>query len=190
VIARIIGRALSVLFAFLLAVLAGAATLFTLGMSWAAEEAVRYADAPQDEMTHMIHEGFGMLAFFVTVSPVLTLLPTIAVAVAGELARIRSVFYYITAGGAATAIMPLIASYRVESRESGESASAVIQSMGYQDPADRNRLEHRDIIWQQHNFELLSPIPVAELAMYRIQRLNHDTIFPRFRLEALRSPTT
>jgi hypothetical protein len=116
VIARIIGRALSVLFAFLLAVLAGAATLFTLGMSWAAEEAVRYADEPQDEMTHMIHEGFGMLAFFVTVSPVLTLLPTIAVAVAGELARIRSVFYYITAGGAATAIMPLIASYRVESQ--------------------------------------------------------------------------
>lgn len=111
-IGRVIGRALSVLFAFLLAVLAGALTLFTLGLNWAAEEAVRYAEEPQDEMTHMIHEGFGMLAFFVTVSPVLTLLPTIAVAVAGELARIRSAFYYITAGGAATAIMPLIASYR------------------------------------------------------------------------------
>lgn len=111
-IGRAVGRALSVLFGFLLATLAGAVTLFALGLSWAADEAVRYAEQPQDEMTHMIHEGFGMLAFFVTVSPVLTLLPAIAVAVAGELARIRSAFYYITAGGLATAVMPLIASYR------------------------------------------------------------------------------
>ena len=115
-IARVFGRALAVLFAFLLAVLAGVITLFTLGMSWAAEEAVRYAEEPQDEISHMIHEGFGMLAFFVTVSPVLTLLPVIAVAIAGELARIRSAFYYITAGGVATAIMPLVASYRVEAQ--------------------------------------------------------------------------
>jgi hypothetical protein len=112
VIGRAVGRTLSVLFGFLLAVLAGAITLFALGLSWAAEEAVRYAEEPQDEMTHMIHEGFGMLAFFVTVSPVLTLLPAIAVAVAGELARIRSVFYYVAAGGLATAVMPLIASFR------------------------------------------------------------------------------
>ncbi len=115
-IGRVVGRALSVLSGFLLAIIAGAVTLFALGLSWAADEAVRYAEGPQDEMTHMMHEGFGMLAFFVTVSPVLTLLPAIAVVVAGELARIRSVFYYVTAGGLATAVMPLIMSYREQAQ--------------------------------------------------------------------------
>ena len=33
-------------------------------------------------------------------------------AVAGELARIRSAFYYIAAGGVATAVMPIIMYYR------------------------------------------------------------------------------
>lgn len=115
-IGRAIGRALSVLFGFFLATIAGAVTLFALGLSWAADEAARYAEGPHDEITHIMHEGFGMLAFFVTVSPVLTLLPAITVAVAGELARIRSAFYYICAGGAATAVMPLIASYREEAQ--------------------------------------------------------------------------
>lgn len=115
-IGRVVGRALSVLFGFLLAIITGAVTLFALGLSWAADEAVRYAEGPQDEVTHMMHEGFGMLAFFVTVSPVLTLLPAIAVAVAGELARIRSAFYYVTAGGLATAVMPLIMSYREQAQ--------------------------------------------------------------------------
>lgn len=131
-IQRALRRILSVFFGFLVAVFAGAATLFALGLSWAADEAVRYAEEPQDDVTYMIHEGFGMLAFFVTISPVLTLLPAIAVAVAGELARIRSVFYYVTAGGLATAIMPLIMSFR-EDTDAAYSAEyfAILATAGF-----------------------------------------------------------
>jgi hypothetical protein len=39
----------------------------------------------------------------------LTLLPALAVALLGELARIRSVFYYVVGGGAALTVVPLLA---------------------------------------------------------------------------------
>lgn len=109
---RAFGRIISVSLGFILAAAVGAVTLFGLGMNWAAEEAISQVPENADEFSTMIQQGLGMLFFFLTVSPLLTLLPAISVAVAGELARIRSAFYYIAAGGVATAVMPIIMYYR------------------------------------------------------------------------------
>jgi hypothetical protein len=103
-----LGRILGVIFAFVLAVVAAAITLFFLGARWAAQEAVAHAPDTADEMSFIVNEWFGVMAFFMTVTPLLTLLPGVAVAVVGEVARIRSALYYIFASGAAAALMPVL----------------------------------------------------------------------------------
>lgn len=103
-----IGRALAVLFGFLLAVLSGAIVLFLIGAQWAAREATSYLSENTDEMSLLINEGLGIFAFIFTVAPALTLLPAILAIVVGEIARIRSLLFYVLAGGAAAAVMPLI----------------------------------------------------------------------------------
>lgn len=102
-------RLLAVAFGFLLAILAGAITLFVLGARWAAGEVTAFTPQEADEVSRAINQGLGVIAFFFTVAPVLTLLPGLAAAVVGEVARIRSLLYYLIAGGAAAALMPLIA---------------------------------------------------------------------------------
>ena len=102
-------RLLAVAFAFILAVIAGSATLFFLGARWAAGEATAFTPQEADEVSRALNEGLGVIAFFFTVVPVLTLLPALAAAVIGEVARVRSLLYYLVAGGAAAALMPLIA---------------------------------------------------------------------------------
>jgi hypothetical protein len=56
-----------------------------------------------------MNEALGTMAFLFTVAPVLTLAPAVIAILVGELARIRSLLYYVLAGGAAAAAMPLIA---------------------------------------------------------------------------------
>ena len=102
-------RFIAVAFAFILAVLAGTVTLFFLGARWAAGEATAFTPQDTDEMSRVVNEGLGVIAFFFTMAPVLTLLPAVSAAVIGEVARIRSLLYYLVAGGAAAALMPLIA---------------------------------------------------------------------------------
>ena len=102
-------RFLAVGFGFILAILAGSITLFFLGARWAAGEATAFTPQDADEMSRALNEGLGVIAFFFTVAPVLTLLPALAAAVVGEVARIRSLLYYLVAGGASAALMPLIA---------------------------------------------------------------------------------
>jgi len=104
----VIGRILAVVFGFLLAAVAGLITLFTLGAHWAAQEATTHTPAQADEMSRALNEGLGVIAFFMTVTPLLTLLPAMAVVAIGEVARMRSALYYVPASGAAAAIMPLI----------------------------------------------------------------------------------
>jgi hypothetical protein len=103
-----IRRILGVIAGFLLAVLGAAVTLFMLGARWAAGEATAYTPGNADEVSHMINEWLGVVAFFLTVAPLMTLLPALAVVAVGEIARVRSVLYYILGGGVAAAIMPLI----------------------------------------------------------------------------------
>ncbi len=131
-IRRVIFRIISTVFGFILAVAAGGFTLFALGMSWAAAEAAGMPAEHPDEFAYRLHEGLGMIAFFMTVAPVLTLLPAIALAVAGELARIRSAFYYIAAGGIAAALMPFFAS-RETGAQGGYTAEyfAILATAGF-----------------------------------------------------------
>ena len=102
-------RFLAVAFGFILAIVAGSITLFFLGARWAAGEATAFTPQDADEISRALNEGLGVIAFFFTMAPVLTLLPAVAAAVIGEVTRIRSLLYYLVAGGASAALMPLIA---------------------------------------------------------------------------------
>jgi hypothetical protein len=102
-------RFFAVAFGFILAIIAGVITLFFLGARWAAGEATAFTPQDADEMSRALNEGLGVIAFFFTVAPVLTLLPALATAVVGEVARVRSLLYYLVGGGASAALMPLIA---------------------------------------------------------------------------------
>lgn len=105
-----IRRILATATAFVLAAIAGTITLFVLGARWAAEEATAFTPENADDVSRALNEGLGVIAFFLNVAPVLTLLPAIAAVVIGEVARINSILYYVLAGGVAAALMPLIAS--------------------------------------------------------------------------------
>ena len=103
-------RILAVFFGFTLAAIAGAVTLFFVGSRWAAQEvATQMTTDNPDEMSRFMTEALGMIAFLFTVAPVLTLAPAVIAVLVGELARVRSLLYYVLAGGAAAAVMPLIA---------------------------------------------------------------------------------
>jgi hypothetical protein len=102
-------RVFAVAIGFFLAVIAGGLTLFLLGSRWAAGEATAFGPQDADEMSRAMNEALGVIAFFFTVTPALTLLPALTTAVVGEVARIRSLIYYVVAGGASAALMPLIA---------------------------------------------------------------------------------
>jgi hypothetical protein len=60
----------------------------------------------------VLHEGgapfFGIVLFASTVTPALTALPALVVAIAGEVLRIRSWIYYVLGGGASLAAIPLL----------------------------------------------------------------------------------
>lgn len=102
-------RVVGIAIAFIVSLLAGAATLFFMGSRWAAEQVSSYAPDDPNEIARFMNEAMGVLAFVFTVAPVLTLVPAIAIVIVGELARIRSLLYYVVAGGAAAALMPYIA---------------------------------------------------------------------------------
>jgi hypothetical protein len=126
-------RFLAVAFGFILAILAGSITLFLLGARWAAGEATAFTPQDADEMSRALNEGLGVIAFFFTVAPVLTLLPALATAVIGEVARIRSLLYYLVAGGAAAALMPLIATHAEVAQSSTYAAPyfAIMATAGF-----------------------------------------------------------
>lgn len=115
-------RLVAVAFGFALAIVAGAVTLFFLGARWAAGEVNAFTPQGADDMSRALNDGLGFIAFFFTVAPVLTLLPALAVAVVGEVVRIRSILYYLVGGGAAAALMPLIAT-RTDITESSAYAA-------------------------------------------------------------------
>ena len=126
-------RVFAVAFGFVLAMMAGLITLFFLGARWAAGEASAFTPDNADEVSQAINQGLGIVAFFINVAPVLTLLPGIAAAVIGEVARIRSLLYYLIAGGLAAALMPLIATQQEATGSSTYSAAyfSIIATAGF-----------------------------------------------------------
>jgi hypothetical protein len=95
--------------AFCIAAGVALVVLYVLGALWVGDEL--RAAAPQDSA---LHHGaapfFGIVLFASTVTPALTALPALAVAVVGEILRIRSWIYYVLGGGASLAAVPLLVS--------------------------------------------------------------------------------
>ena len=112
-ITRTIFRALWAATAFIFAAVVALGLLFVLGALWVGDEL--RAAAPDDPiLRHGAAPVLGMVLFAGTVAPALTLLPAAIAAIAGEALRIRSWMYYVLAGGAAMAAIPVLASPRSE----------------------------------------------------------------------------
>ncbi len=99
-------RAVWVACAFVIAAGAGLAVLFALGSIWVGDEL--RAAAPHDPVLQHGAPIFGMVMFAGAVAPALTALPALAAVIAGEVLRIRSWIYYVLAGGASLAAIPLL----------------------------------------------------------------------------------
>jgi hypothetical protein len=106
-ILKTILRAIWVACAFVIAAGVALAVLFALGSNWVGDQL--RAAAPHDPI---LQQGaapiFGMVMFAGAVAPALTALPALAAIIAGEVLRIRSWIYYVLAGGASLAAIPLL----------------------------------------------------------------------------------
>jgi hypothetical protein len=107
VIIRTFFRVLWAVTAFVLAVMAALAALFALGALWVGNEL--RAAALGNPMLEM-GAPCGVALFTTTVAPTLTIFPALIAVVVGEVLRIRSWMYYVLAGGAALAAIPVLAS--------------------------------------------------------------------------------
>ena len=106
-ILRTIFRMAWVVTALVIAALVALAVLLALGGVWVGDELK--AAAPHDPALKHGAPVFGMVLFASTVTPALTALPALVAVVAGEVLRVRSWMYYVLAGGAALAVVPLLA---------------------------------------------------------------------------------
>jgi hypothetical protein len=108
-----IGRLIMVPLALLLAMLAAAAVLLSLGL-----ERVTVAMTGRDG-EEAIGTVFGVLKYGWILTSGVTLLPACLIILAGEVARIRSVLYYIIGGGVSVVAIPLMARLGPSAASSG-----------------------------------------------------------------------
>ena len=101
---RALGRVLWLPIAFLLS---AAVTVFVI-LSLGQERIVQaVAGRGPDEVT--IGAGFDLLRLGVALASAQTLVPALLLIIIGEVARIRGAIYYVVGGGAALAVVPLLA---------------------------------------------------------------------------------
>lgn len=101
---RALGRVLWLPIAFLLS---AAVTMFVI-VSLGQERIVQaVAGRGPDEVT--IGAGFDLLRLGAALVSAQTLLPALLLIIIGEVARIRGALYYVVGGGAALAVVPLLA---------------------------------------------------------------------------------
>jgi len=99
-----IGRIIWVPIAFILSGLVCAFVIVTLGL----ERITRFMQGFDDpEMT--MSGGFELMAGGLLLLQAVTILPAVVLVVIGEVARIRSVYYYVVCGGLAAVSAPLLA---------------------------------------------------------------------------------
>jgi hypothetical protein len=106
VIVRTFFRIVWVATAFLIAAAVALAVLFGLGAVWVGD-GLRAA-APNDPLLKDGAPIFGLMLFAGTVGPALTALPGLIAVVAGEVLKLRSWIYYVLAGGASLAVIPIL----------------------------------------------------------------------------------
>lgn len=119
-ILRSIWRVIVVGFAVLVSLMITAAVLLTLGL-----ERVTQAMQGRDVIV-MDGAADGVFALM-RLTSAFTILPALALVIVGEVARIRSVLYYVIGGGAAMAAIPLLARFGPASAASGGSSLLVWQ---------------------------------------------------------------
>ena len=109
-ITRTIFRVLWAATVFVFAFVVALGVLFLLGALWVGDEL--RALAPDDPVLAAGSGWMGAAIFAVTVVPALTIVPALVAIIIGEALHIRSWMYYVLAGGAAMAAIPLLASPR------------------------------------------------------------------------------
>jgi hypothetical protein len=120
VVWRALGRLILVPLAFLIATLTAVFVLVTLGLE-RITVAMRGRAAEPDSLATIV----DLLTEGVILASALTLIPALVVVIVGEVARIRSLIYYLVGGGAALVAVPLLARF-------GEAAQAVPATMLWQ----------------------------------------------------------
>lgn len=103
---KLLWRFAVVCFGFILAGCAGLITLTFVGGKEVSGQVT--SDADVEPFFALIADILGMLQFAINLGPALTLAPALALIIIGEVARIRTVIYYLLAGGAAFVAMPLL----------------------------------------------------------------------------------
>lgn len=101
---RALGRLILVPLGFVLAVVAAVLVLLSLGL-----EKVTHAMHGRDLDAATVETLFRALAGAGALASVATVVPALLVVIVGEVARIRSVLYYVAGGGIAMAALPLLA---------------------------------------------------------------------------------
>jgi hypothetical protein len=102
--ARALGRIIMVPLAFILAALTTLFVIFSLG-----QERIVQAMTGRGPDEATIGAAFDLLGLAVALVSVQTLLPALLLIIVGEVGRIRSAMYYVIGGGAALALVPLLA---------------------------------------------------------------------------------
>lgn len=103
---RTVGRFIWVPVAALLAAFASGFVLFTLGL-----ERITQATQGKWEDADTLTGLFNLLVQGQLLFSGLTIVPALAFIIIGEVARIRSAFYYVMGGGLALVAVPLLARY-------------------------------------------------------------------------------
>lgn len=107
---RFILRLIWVLLAIIFAGLVGVAVLTAGGASWLGADYARELEVTGDPLAVFITQAWGAISFLAFVGPALTVLPGLLLVLVGEVARIRTMLYYVVGGGIAMAIIPVLAS--------------------------------------------------------------------------------
>lgn len=105
-ILRAIGRIIVVTIGFFLAMTTSLIMLVLLGGRELGSAYVEASDV--DPLFSLMADIWGVVLFAAALGPALTLLPSLAAIIIGEVARIRSAIYYVLAGGAALLALPLL----------------------------------------------------------------------------------
>lgn len=127
---RLIGRLVLIPLGLLLAIMAAVAVLLTLGLEVTTQTLARQA-SDADRIEILLGMGLDILQIFAAA----TVLPALLVVIVGEVARIRSVLYYVLGGGLALAMFPLLARIGPALTQPGSSvpvrAWAVLSTAGF-----------------------------------------------------------
>lgn len=99
-----IGRIFKVFFGYLFALIIAAIVLAALGgQIFATGLEERYGDVANEAFTFIA----GIITFVTALYPALTILPSIIAVVVGEIGHIRSLLYYLIAGGLSAIAIPV-----------------------------------------------------------------------------------